>query len=263
MDPDIVYADPVVTSRTVLRGGLQSQVHSTPAPHTRADGPVFVLLHGIGMSHRYYRRLQGLLSAHGGTHSLDLPGFGATATPGRQISVAEYAAVIGDILDGLATGPVVVIGHSMGTQFAVELALRRPELVSHLVLLGPVVDSRHRTVLRQALALGLDCLLESPSGNAMVFTDYLRAGPRWYQTELPVMMNYDIETRLKNVVHPVLIVRGSRDPVAGNTWCRTLAGTARNGTFLEVPSKPHIVQHGAAEEITAAILELIHGRHRI
>ncbi|WP_404498377.1 alpha/beta fold hydrolase [Arthrobacter sp. GAS37] len=72
----------------------------------------------------------------------------------------------------MGAGPVVVVGHSMGTQFATELAVRRPELVSHVVLIGPVVDSERRTVFRQSLALGLDSLLESSSGNAIVFTDY-------------------------------------------------------------------------------------------
>jgi hypothetical protein len=44
------------------------------------------------------------------------------------------------------------------------------------VLLGPVVDSERRTVLQQSLSLGLDSLRENPVGNAIVLTDYARAG---------------------------------------------------------------------------------------
>lgn len=226
-------------------------------PQTASESPVFVLLHGIGMSHRYYRRLQALLATHGDTHSIDLPGFGATAKPDRQISVAEYATVIANTLDTLGAGPVVAIGHSMGTQFATELAVLRPDLVSHVVLIGPVVDSARRSVLRQSLALGLDSLMESPSGNAIVFTDYVRSGLRWYLTELPVMMSYDLEARLSKVVHPVLVVRGSRDPVATRSWCLRLAAVAPNGRFAEVPGKPHIIQHGAAAQTASLILSLI------
>jgi pimeloyl-ACP methyl ester carboxylesterase len=134
----------------------------------------------------------------------------------------------------------------MGTQFATELAIERPDLVSHVVLLGPVVDPERRTVLQQSLALGLDALMESPIGNAIVLSDYARAGMRWYLTELPVMMSYQIEKRLALVPQPVLVVRGSRDPIAPQHWCRKLAATAPKGSFLELPGKPHLVQHRAA-----------------
>lgn len=249
-------AHPKMAAQVVVTGMFASHVYSVAGPGSSSAGPVFVLLHGIGMSHRYYRRLQTLLAGHGDTHSIDLPGFGAAATPDRQISVAEYAAVIAGTLERLGTGPVVVVGHSMGTQFAVELAVARPDLVSHVVLIGPVVDSARRSVLRQSLALGLDSLMESPSGNAIVFGDYARSGLRWYLTELPVMMSYDLEARLSKVVHPVLVVRGSRDPVANRSWCRRLTAVAPHGRFAEVPGKPHIVQHGAAAQTASLILSL-------
>lgn len=244
-----------LTPRIVTTKGLTSHVHSLAGP-AGSSGPVFVLLHGIGMSHRYYRRLQILLARHGDTYAIDLPGFGSTPTPERQLSVADYADVIAATLQKMGAGRAVVIGHSMGAQFATELAVRHPHSVSHVVLLGPVVDSTRRTVRQQSLALGLDALRESPLGNAIVFGDYARSGLRWYLTELPVMMSYDIEASLALVVQPVLVIRGSRDPVALGPWCEKLAATAPNGQFLEVPGKPHIVQHGAASTTAAGILAL-------
>jgi len=243
-----------MTARIVTAGRWEARVYSSRGPHTAPDGPVFVLLHGIGMSHRYFRRLQQVLAGHGEVHSFDLPGFGAAAKPERQLTVADYAAATADTLDQLGTGPAVVVGHSMGTQFATELARLRPDLVSHVVLIGPVVDSARRSVLRQALALGTDSLTESPAGNAIVFTDYLRSGIRWYLTELPVMMSYDLETGLSRIAQPVLVVRGSHDPVARRSWCQKLAATAVRGRFLEIPGKPHIVQHGAPARLAADIL---------
>ncbi|HEY3572795.1 MAG TPA: alpha/beta hydrolase [Arthrobacter sp.] len=243
-----------VTARIIGTGTLSAHVYSMAGPRTVSARPVFVLLHGIGMSHRYYRRLQVVLAGHGDTHSIDLPGFGAAATPDRQISIADYAAVVADTLDALGAGQVIVVGHSMGSQFATELAVTRPDLVSHVVLIGPVVDSARRNVVRQSLALGLDSLMESPSGNAIVFTDYVRSGLRWYLTELPVMMSYELEARLAKVTQSVLVVRGSRDPVAQRSWCHKLTAIAPHGRFLEIPGQPHIVQHGAAAKTAAGIL---------
>ncbi|MBT2566998.1 alpha/beta hydrolase [Arthrobacter sp. ISL-85] len=246
-----------LTPRIVTTGSLTSHVHFLAGP-PGGSGPVFVLLHGIGMSHRYYRRLQILLARHGDTYSIDLPGFGATPRPERQLSVPDYAAVIAATLQKMGATRVVVIGHSMGTQFASELAVQHPDLVSHIVLLGPVVDPARRTIRQQSIALSLDSLMESPVGNAIVFTDYARSGLRWYLTELPVMMSYDLEARLRLVTQPVLVIRGSRDPVAPRPWCQKLVAAAPNGRFLEIPGKPHIVQHGAAAQTAAGILALTH-----
>nr|WP_306631165.1 alpha/beta hydrolase [Arthrobacter ulcerisalmonis] len=213
-----------------------------------------MLLHGIGMSHRYYRKLQALLAEHGDTLAIDLPGFGGTPTPNRQLSIADYAVHTAAVLEKMGVTQAVLVGHSMGAQFATELAVQHPDLVSHVVLLGPVVNPEQSTVRQQTLALGLDSLRESPAGNAVVLTDYARAGLRWYLTELPVMMTYDLGAQLALVPQPVLVIRGSRDPVAPRPWCEKLAVTAPNGRFLELPGKPHMVQHGAVSVTTAAIL---------
>jgi pimeloyl-ACP methyl ester carboxylesterase len=245
---------PRLTPRIVTTASLTSHVHSLPGPGG-SPGPVFVLLHGIGMSHRYYRRLQVLLARHGDTLAIDLPGFGGTPTPDQQLSIADYATHTAATLEKMGVHRAVLVGHSMGAQFVTELALQRPDMISHVVLLGPVVDPARRTVFQQSLSLGLDSLLESPLGNAKVFSDYVRSGPRWYLTELPVMMTYALEARLALVSQPALVIRGSRDPVAAQPWCEKLAATAPNGRFVEIPGKPHIVQHGGAAGTAEAILD--------
>jgi pimeloyl-ACP methyl ester carboxylesterase len=214
--------------------------------------PTYLLLHGIGVSHRYLKRLHQQLAETAPTHSLDLPGFAAKPSPGHRLSVADYAEFIGGVLDRAGIGPVVVVGHSMGAQFAVELALQRPELVSRVVLIGPVVDPERRTAVHQALALGRDMLKEPPLANAVVFTDYLRCGPRWYLKELPVMLEYPMEERTGLVDVPVLIVRGSSDPVGSAGWCRRLLSSTRRGQLTEIKGR-HVVQHASAPEVAAAI----------
>jgi pimeloyl-ACP methyl ester carboxylesterase len=142
----------------------------------------------------------------------------------------------------------------MGTQFAVELALREPDRVAGAVLMGPVVEPSRKSVAQQALALTRDAMFsESPACNAIVFSDYLRAGPRWYLTELPVMMEYPLEERLAGVNQPVLVLRGTQDPVARRPWCVKLAGVAPQGTMAEVLGQGHVFQHTAPEPAAQAI----------
>lgn len=226
-----------------------------PAGPGRA-GPAVVLIHGIGVSHRYLSRLHGLLAESADTYSIDLPGFGATPRPERALSVADHATFILGALEQLGVLEFVLVGHSMGTQFAIEASLQQPGRVSHLVLMGPVIDAKRRTVKQQALALGRDSLFfESPSSNALVFTDYFRCGPTWYLKTLRVMMGYPTEQKITGVSAPVLVMRGANDPVASAGWCSRLAARAAQGQLLEIEGTGHVVQHNRSVEVAGAILE--------
>ncbi|MDF9750444.1 alpha/beta hydrolase [Arthrobacter sp. ES3-54] len=245
--------DPIVSDVHV--GDLVGRLYASPRPPgVGRSGPALVLVHGIGVSHRYLHRLHGLLAESADTYSLDLPGFGGTPKPGRRLSVADYAGFILAVLDQAGVGPCILVGHSMGTQFAVEAATQQPGRFTQLVLMGPVVDEKRRSVARQALDLTLDCLFfETPAANVLVVTDYIRCGPRWYLAELPVMMSYRTEERIAEVNAPILILRGSRDPVASREWCRLLAQRAVAGEFREVPGCGHVVQHTGASRVAKAI----------
>ncbi|UZX05076.1 alpha/beta hydrolase [Arthrobacter sp. CDRTa11] len=240
--------------RDVESGGLTGRVYASVDHKNDGPRPTYVLLHGIGVSHRYLARLHLELALSANVYTFDLPGFGDAPRPRRQVPVGEYAAFVHTVLTEAGAGPVVVIGHSMGVQYAVELALQEPASVAGLVLMGPVVDDDRKSVPWQAMALARDALLcESLSSNIIVFSDYFRAGLRWYLTELPVMMEYPLETRLPGVSQPVLVMRGSKDPVARRPWCERLASTAPRGSLAEVPGVGHVLQHTATAATAAAI----------
>jgi len=221
-------------------------------PHPDATVPVFVLVHGIGMSHRYLTRLQTELAGIGSTHAVDLPGFGRSPKPAAGVSIRQYGDYLGELLPLLSERPVVLVGHSMGAQFVTEAAARHPELVSHLVLIGAVVDPTRDSVLRQALALARDTLKEPMRGTLTVLGDYLRCGPRWYLATLRPMLEYRTDRRLCEVSAPTLVIRGDRDPVSRHDWGVHLAAQSPTGRLVELPGR-HLVQFSAAAETAAAI----------
>lgn len=213
----------------------------------------YVLVHGIGTSHRYLARLHRHLARTATVHSIDMPGFGGLPRPGRRVSVPAMSGALGTALDRLAAGRVVLVGHSMGAQWVTELAVRRPELVSHVVVIGPVVDDRHRTALAQTTALGADTLGEPIDGNVTVFVDYVRCGPRWYLAQLREMLRYPIEDRTPLLRMPLLVIRGDRDPIAGLEWARRLRDRAAHGALVVVPRSRHLVQHSAPAAVAGAL----------
>jgi pimeloyl-ACP methyl ester carboxylesterase len=235
------------------------RVHTRRCTGARDDGPVFVLVHGLGASHAYFRRLQDQLARTGDVHAVDLPGFGGLPRPDGPRSIAQLAVALGRRLDALGLARAVLVGHSMGVQVVLELAVRRPDLASHLVLLGPVTDPERATAGAQGRDLVRDMLGEPPRANALVLGAYLRCGIRWYATELPRMLGYPTLDAVRRTRCPVLVVRGSKDPVARARWAREVAGAAPDGRLVEVRGARHVVQHSAPRLTAAAIVALATG----
>jgi len=216
--------------------------------------PAIVLVHGIGVSHRYLARLHDVLAQSRTVYSIDLPGFGGLPKPDRDVDVPTMSRALAEVIESLDAGAVVLAGHSMGSQWVVEVGVQRPDLVTHVVAMGPVTDERHRSVAGQTVALAIDTLGETPTINAIVFSDYLRCGPRWYLTQLRHMLTYPIEDRAASLSAPLLVIRGSRDPIAGLEWCRRLRDRAVTADLVEIPRRHHVAQHSAPRAVAAAIL---------
>lgn len=104
------------------------------------DGPTVVLVHGLGGSAPNWLEVMAPLTAIGDVVAPDLQGFGEAAPPRptapRPVANARFVATL---LHALDTGPVVLVGNSMGGLVATLVAGEHPELVDQLVLLSPAL----------------------------------------------------------------------------------------------------------------------------
>jgi pimeloyl-ACP methyl ester carboxylesterase len=96
------------------------------------DGEPLLLVHGLGGSAANWLALAPLLLPGRRLIVPDLPGHGGSDPLPAAASLTAYA----DSLAALLEGPAAVVGHSLGGAIALRLAIRRPELVSALVLAG-------------------------------------------------------------------------------------------------------------------------------
>jgi pimeloyl-ACP methyl ester carboxylesterase len=235
--------------------GAEIEFPSGPDATATSQPLTFLLVHGIGVSPRYFGRLTKELQAHGVVYAVELPGFGSTPRPSRHVSIEEFAALLSAFARSWQLENPVLVGHSMGTQIVTEMAVQNPALSDRVVLMGSVVDPKAPSAARQGFRLLRDMLREPPKANWIVVTDYLRCGPRWYLTELPAMLGYPIEERLPLLQAETLIVRGERDPVAPKEWSDRIADLVSRPTRLDVPGAAHVVQHAASALVAAAIVE--------
>lgn len=219
-----------------------------------------MLIHGIGTSHHYFAGLHRVLARTADTWSVDLPGFGGTPKPAASPTVHEMAAALGVVLDHWGGPPFVLIGHSMGAQWAVELARARPDLVAAVVLIGPVVDRAHRSLRAQLLALLVDACKEPPRVNTLAVMAYLRCGPRHFLRQAKQMKRYRTEAAVSELSVPILVVRGARDPVAGARWVRELRDVASDGSLVTVPGRAHAVHATAPRTVARAVRAFVRER---
>lgn len=207
-----------------------------------ASATPVVLVHGIGVSGRYFGPLARELATEGPVLVPDLPGFGSSPRPDEPLGIADHARVLVELVrrEEWATAPVLV-GHSMGAQVVTEAAAQVPGLASGVVLIGPVTQPGTRSLLRQGWRLLRDGRHETARANWVVVSDYVRTGIRWYAATLPHMIDYPLEDRIADVHEPVLLVRGEHDPIAPPEYLERLAARAVDGRVDQVPGEGHVV----------------------
>lgn len=198
--------------------------------------PTFLLLHGIGMGRSVYLDLVHRLN--GRVVAVDLPGFGEAPEPERTLTMQRHADVVAACLRHAGENPVIVIGHSMGSQIAAELAVRHPSLVAGVVLAGPTVDSAARSIRAQATYLFRDLLGESPTVLWRGGREYLRGGPNLLR-KMRATIVHEPERAYPHITAPVLVLRGERDPMAPQHWCREIVDSISQAELEVIPDHGH------------------------
>ena len=98
------------------------------------SGPPLALVHGLGGSAANWAELGPALAERRRVIALDLPGHGCSAPLPAAPTLAPYADAVAAVLEQGQAGPAPLVGHSLGGIVALRTALRRPELVSGVVL---------------------------------------------------------------------------------------------------------------------------------
>lgn len=102
-----------------------------------AGDTTLLLLHGFGESLLAWRSLVDPLAKHFRVVAVDVPPFGVSDKPSGDYSIGSMTDRLNRLVDRWIPGPLVVIGHSMGGELAVAMALSRPTRVNALVLIAP------------------------------------------------------------------------------------------------------------------------------
>jgi pimeloyl-ACP methyl ester carboxylesterase len=101
------------------------------------SGPAVVLVHGQPGAGNDWAVVAAMLAVDHRVLAPDRPGWGSNTHPAT--GMAANADALEEVLEAAGVkDPVTAVGHSLGGGVAIELALRHPERVGALVLIGSV-----------------------------------------------------------------------------------------------------------------------------
>lgn len=212
------------------------QIHYVEAGRSRRSGDeaasdsAVLLLHQTPRSWDEYRDVIPLLAGDHRVIAPDTLGFGSSDSPADPWTIELFADGVEDLADALGLTRVSVVGHHTGGVIALELAARRPDLVTALVLSGvPYVDAPRRAeVSRRPSIDGVPISDDGSHYQALwnkrvpfypadrpdllhrLFADAVRVHDRVEEGHLAVNA-YRMEERIDLVRAPALVVCGELD----------------------------------------------------
>lgn len=242
---------------------------------SQGQGPPVVLLHALGGSvHAFYGVIANL-SLHHHVVALDLRGHGRSESKG-ELSVESWARDVEALVTALELPAVTLVGHSMGSLIAQQLAISKPETVDQLVLVGgisyfePPAKEAYGKRAEMVEADGMDALVEDwlpgalaprthaqlPQLSGMLRDMFLRNDPKSYAKACRALAKASPIKR-ENIGQPTLLAVGDHDRSTPIAMTEELHKEIPVSRVRVIPSAAHWVQLEQPDALSAAILEFL------
>ena len=188
--------------------------------------PIF-MVHGNFASWRWYEpTLKRLNQTDYRGIAVDLPGFGDSSNPEREISIENYAKELEGFINTFNLERINLVGHSLGGAVCMKYALSNPDKINKLLLIDPapadglvtpeeyypILESykHNRGLLKQALS----GMLASGDPDKMLnklTDDALLMDQRAFSGNARALEKYNYLQDLHKIKSPVLFIVGEKD----------------------------------------------------
>jgi pimeloyl-ACP methyl ester carboxylesterase len=237
----------------------------------QGEGPPILLIPPAGSTASTWGTLVSDLAGAGRVIAYDRRGY--TRSGGEVVrSAAEHTRDAAAVLDALGVGPAVVAGTSAGATIALDLAVRRPDLVRAVV-----VHEAAWRALRHPDASGLGALARMAAETLLRWVYSYRGGgsawdafpEQWRQTarangesviaDLKSSMgSYPRAQDLATITAPVVCTYGSRSRSYMRPLTRSLARAIPTASVREIDGTAHAVPFDAPGNFAQVIVEATH-----
>lgn len=236
-----------------------------------AAGEPVVLLHGWPDSSFSFSRLMAELPPWMRAIAFDQRGFGEAAQAVSSFEVDDYADDVVALLDALEIDRATVVGHAFGSFVARRVAVRAPDRLVGLVLIGsgPTPLNAATAELREQVATLRDPISESfirevqastirrPVPDAFfegLVVESQKAPAEVWRRSLGSLLRLDDTADLAGIAAPTLILWGDRDSRFGSHPDQLrLAAAIPDAGLVPLPDTGHSPHWERPERVAAEI----------
>jgi len=236
-------------------------------------GHALVLLHGLPFQKGLWKPQLSALSRKFRVIAPDLRGFGESGLPVGEPSVDAYADDIAALIELWKTGPVILVGHSMGGYIALAFSRRHPKLLRGLIFAASraTADDDETAANRRSVAARLRTEPPGFVAEAMLprmasednrdphvlrairaLMDPLRADGIAC-AQLALASRPDSSALLSALACPALVVAGEKDAIVPLSEAGIFAAGFRKGRLEVVEGAGHLVGWEKPAEFNAIL----------
>lgn len=227
--------------------------HARTSADTVPRGPTLVLVHGIGITSRYWTPTINITGREFKTYAPDLPGFGLTDKPERTQTLAELTDWLAKWIRVLDLQNCVLIGNSFGCQIVADFAVRYAAIAKRVVLIGPTTDPQGQTAFEQIRRWMRNNPGEPFQHKVVSYRDYADCGLRRIIKTFAFSLRDHIEANLPYIQAPTVVVRGSNDPIVPQRWAEEATRLLPCGRLIVIPGAFHTVNFSSPLELTRVL----------
>jgi pimeloyl-ACP methyl ester carboxylesterase len=245
------------------------------AVEKQGSGDPVILLHGLGSTANVWEPLVRALGQKFTFLRYDLAGAGRSGFSG-SLSIDEWVDDLSALLEKHEIGKARFVGHSLGTLILQHFAVRFPERVEKLALLGvnrAPPEARRQAVRNRAAkvrAEGIEAIAETvvkgglsphsfetkPEIVAFVRELLLRQDNEGYARSCEAMAA-SVAVDPKAILCPVLVISGADDGVSPPATGEGLAKELPNGRYLQLEKCGHWLPIEQPAAVNAALAEFL------
>lgn len=220
-----------MSSITTDQGILHYEVYGRGKP--------VILLHGWLGSWGLWQETMTFLGQYYRTYALDFWGFGESGRKLDTYQVQDFVALVGQFMDKLGIIQAPLVGHSMGGTVSLLVALRYPERVQRVTVVGsPIVGSSLAFALklagyrlnawalfnffglfRSVMRMASPMICRDPRFPDMMDRDLTRTTLDSFLLSIASLRRTDLRPDLDRIQVPAMGMYGDRDNIVNpNQW---------------------------------------------
>ncbi|NMO89395.1 alpha/beta fold hydrolase [Actinomycetospora sp. TBRC 11914] len=240
------------------------------------DGPPIVWIPGTGLRGSSWAPQVAHFADRFRCLTVDLRGAGSTGDL-AGLTVARLAADVAGWMDDLGVGPAAVVGLSLGSAVAQELALARPDLVAALGLVATWSSTAREHHIRRHFASRVYALEHGPLDVFAQFAFWMsapavvdREPDRQARVESLLAahtsrdtagtaahfradLSHETRDRLASITTPCLVVHGDQDLITLPWYNRAVAEAVPGARLETITDAGHLVWLERPDELNAAL----------